>query len=163
MSDPTLLTTVTTDVAPSASKSNVLSNTNKSSTLLWLLVVVLIIAVIFLYMWRRGDRLALLATKREQMNFVTSEQCAAMIEESIFEYDKQQHQIVQHPNETTVKPSCIENEQEEEDEDDDLSLEEEEESTSSEEDEEPEVQNNDENEDDDEYDRVMSKDPAPPK
>ena len=165
MSDPTLLTTVTSDVAQA--KTNPLSNVNKSSTLLWLLVIVLVVAVIFLYMWRRGDRLMLLATRQQQMNCITMDQCTALIEESILEYDKQQHQIVQHVDETTTKPSPLPDNQEacdEEDEDEDedediLSLEED--STSSEEDEQPETQNNDE--DEDEYDRVMSNTPSPPK
>jgi hypothetical protein len=158
MSDPTLLTTVTAE-APAAPKESFLTRiAGKTSSLLWLLVVGLVVAVVFLYMWRRGDRLALLATRRNQMNLVSMDQCSSLIEESILEYDRQRNQMVAQPDVTTTKPAALDTVKEEADEDC-LSVEEEEEEE--EEDSTSEEEEEDEEEEDD-YDRAMADLPKSP-
>ena len=158
MSDPTLLTTVTAE-APAMPKESLLTRlTSKTSSLLWLLVVGLVVAVVFLYMWRRGDRLALLATRRNQMNLVSMDQCSSLIEESILEYDRQRNQMVAQPDVTTTKPDALDT-PEEDAAQDCLSVEEEEDSTSDEEEEEEE---DEEEEEEDDYDRAMADLPKSP-
>ena len=162
MSDPTLLTTVTKPDASSTAPpgEGILSRlTSSTSSLLWLLVVLLVVAVIFLYMWRRADRIALLATRRAQLNLITTDQCAAIVEESLLEYDRQRNSIVQDPATTSVHPTSLEENDddqgldgEDDDDDDELSLEEDDEDETS----------SEEEEEEDEYDRVMSTDPSPP-
>ena len=167
MSDPTLLTTVTKPDASSTATQGegILSRlTSSTSSLLWLLVVLLVVAVIFLYMWRRADRIALLATRRAQLNLITTDQCAAIVEESLLEYDRQRNSIIQDPTTTSVHPTSLVEDGDDQglgdddgdnDDNDELSLEEEDEEETSTDEEEEE-------EEEDEYDRVMSSDPAPP-
>lgn len=164
MSDPTILTTVTADAAPGASKAGMLSRlTSKMPAFLWLVVIVLVVGLILLFMWQRGDRLALVMIRRNQMNYVRRDACAAMIEESIMEYDRQRHQLAE-PRVTDQAPSPLDeveqqqdlgsegdgNNGKDEDYDDDydedyvLSEEEDEESTSEEEEEEEDEEEEDE-------------------
>ncbi len=157
MSDPTILTTVTAE-ATSASKHSILSRlTSKMPSLLWVLVVGLIMAVIFLYMWHRGDRLALLQIKRAQMQCVRAQDCASMIEESITEYDRIRQRIQEaHVTKTMLQPLKQEEQEEQEEssseeEQDDMSIDEEEE-------EEPSSEEEEEEEEEDEYTRAMSSD-----
>lgn len=166
MSDPTLLTTVTAE-APAAPKESFLTRiTGKTSSLLWLLVVGLVVAVVFLYMWRRGDRLALLATRRNQMNLVSMDLCESLIEESILEYDRQRNQMVAQPDVTTVKPDALDTVKEEEADEDCLSVEEEEEEDDDDDDEEEEEdstsEEEEEEEEEDDYDRAMADLPKSP-
>ena len=158
MSDPTILTSVTAEAPATPSILSRISG--KSSSILWILVVALIVAVIFLYMWRRGDRMALLQIKRNQMQCVRVQDCAAMIEESISTYDRIR-QTTQVTQITETQPDPIpEQEEDEEEESDDEGMSIEEESSSEEEEEEEE-------EEEDDYTKAMSSDdeedtPPPP-
>ena len=93
MSDPTVMTTLTIPDAPKPSLMSKLGS--KMSQLLWLLIVVIIIAVVFLFMWRRGDREALKLLARRQMKFVQIDDCTALISESIRTY---------HDSQAAVRP-----------------------------------------------------------
>lgn len=164
MSDPTLLTTVTAE-APAAPKESFLTRiASNTSSLLWLLVVGLVVAVVFLYMWRRGDRLALLATRRNQMNLVSMDQCSSLIEESILEYDRQRNQMVAQPDVTTTKPTALDTVKEEEEEADEdcLSVEEDDDDDEEEEEEDSTSEEEEEEEEEDDYDRAMADLPKSP-
>lgn len=162
MSDPTLLTTVTAE-APAAPKESFLTRiTSKTSSLLWLLVVGLVVAVVFLYMWRRGDRLALLATRRNQMNLISMDQCSSLIEESILEYDRQRNQMVAQPDVTTVKPAALDTVKEEEADEDCLSVEEDDDDEEEEEEDSTSEEEEEEEEEEDDYDSAMADLPKSP-
>ena len=139
MTEPTVLTTVTADSG--TPKSGILSRiTGKMPTLLWVVVAVLVAGLVLMFMWQRGDRMALINMRKNQMQYVRTQDCAAMIEESIAEYDRQRHQLAE-PRVTEQTPTCLEEAEEDEtssdDEEDEDSLSEEEEEEEEDDDEAP--------------------------
>lgn len=68
--------------------------------------MLLLVAVVFLFMWRRGDRKALALLAQNQRSYIRTGDCAAMISESFAEYHETQ-MAVQRPPVAVNEPPVI--------------------------------------------------------
>jgi hypothetical protein len=162
MSDPTLLTTVTADTCARSAEPLASQLVGKVPQFMWLIILLLGVAIVFLYLWRRGDRLALVNLRRAQSECIRAEDCAAMVAESIEEYDRQRNRLVTDAQITTRMADPLDQDNDQDDQDDqdndELSEEEEDDEENGEEDDEENGEEDDEEEDDDEDDDDMSDD-----
>ena len=117
MSDPTILTTVT-EIPKPCKPSGLSKIASKVPSILWLIIIVLCVVVILMFMWQRGDRKMLVMIQRNQQQHINTQDCAAMIEESIMEYDRQKNQIAD-PRLVQGSPQPLQSQEEEDDDDED--------------------------------------------